>query len=180
MRIFTAFLEFLRSGSFSRIPFLSKFSGCGLIHAFGFGRLCLQASRKFDFGFVHFSGTQPLWKLRETAAWLRNVAIANAFGCVPPRLSTRFSLMGGHRTQWLVAFASYFYKYAVCGVPIFSERSHHIRKSGREQSNCARSKPRKPGCCENFGRASMREGCQRSRVNFPHTDPEKSIRRENQ
>jgi hypothetical protein len=68
--------------------------------------------RRFWFSYPFYGRFAPVnsAKTNTPAAWAMGaVAIANAFGCVPPGpLRERKTYAGGHRTQCRVAFASYF------------------------------------------------------------------------
>lgn len=152
------------SGFVSVLPILLQI---GYIHAVGFGNAvscrAFFGSRRAFLRLLRFvknvCGRQRV----------RNVAIANAFGCVPPRLSASIDFFG--RTSNAVAdcFASYYNMRAAdgfslgCTVCLFlvvclrlfgsafwgigSGRESHGTQWARA-INCARSKPRKPGCCE--------------------------------
>lgn len=107
IRAYCGFSPFLRC--MRRQPVVSLHGRDGLIHAFAFeadavtvlvfipflrGEFHLANSAKTDIGMALTTGA---------------VAIANAFGCVPPGpLRERKTYAGGHRTQCRVAFASYF------------------------------------------------------------------------
>ena len=80
--------------------------------------------------------------------------------------------MGGHRTQWLVAFATYllnsFRRRFVTAFPTCS-------KSGREQPIALDRSRESPGVVK----STVRFGTVKESRTFPRVTPEKSIRREN-
>ena len=100
--------------------FHRSFGACGGIPSSpadrerSYPRLCFRNRRCDGFGFhTLFTGVLRPVNSAKTGTAVASVtgavAIANAFGCVPPGpLRERKTYAGGHRTQCRVAFASYF------------------------------------------------------------------------